>query len=543
MAFTYRRGDIRFNRIRSLFIKPAVLIGGGPGHSDYCTIAGMKELAECDVCIYDALSPQELLQTLKKDAVAIDAGKRRGKYKISRVQLDQMIVDLVRQGKKIVRLKGGDPGIFGRLAEEISILDAHNLPFRVIPGVSSLTASTTGTGLLLTRRGISRGFTVMTPCLSNGRNDSISAKIRQELPLVFFMGLNKISGIVTELTTEGRPETDPISIVLGASLLNQKIISGNLANIESKVKEYKSDLPGLVLVGNIAHHSNCYPWKNSALQNKRVLLTCSEELQEIAESEVLRYGGTPIKFPLIKISPSQNAKTILEGIDKFDWIVLTSPSSVNCLFAILKDLDIDFRNIPKIIVSGAGVSRILRKYGIIVDAQPENDFSSEALIQLARNVIKPNEKVLRLRSKLAGEKVERSLTRLGALVTDCILYVNEPVSYEIFPEFDYVFFASSSAVKAFLNLWGAENFRNKLIVAIGNPTSKTLYNHGIESHIVSPNTTISDSIKVLAGYAVNKDLNSIGKIEIPPFSVSLQQIGGGSPHSICHERQEPTRKG
>ena len=334
LALTYKFKDQRLNRIRSLFVKPAVFVGAGSGNPDYFTFAGIQSLQNCDVCLYDALAPHELLKKWCKNAKLIDVGKRSGEYKISRTSLDSMLIDFVRQGKKLVRLKGGDPGIFGRLAEELSPFIEHDLLFRVIPGVSSLNVATTGSGILLTRRGISRGFSVITPRLADGKKDTISIHARKELPIVLFMAVGKINEIVDQLISENRSGDEPATMIFGAGSVEEKIICGNLSNIEKKVKEFFSELPGLLVIGKIADCS--YLYKNSgALGKKRILITASEELQDLAKREILNYGGFPIQLPLIKLKPLQSAKSQLSGIHEFDWVVLTSPSAARCFVTLV----------------------------------------------------------------------------------------------------------------------------------------------------------------------------------------------------------------
>lgn len=509
LAVTYRRIDDRLQRIRNLFVKTAVFVGGGSGHPDYCTLAGWKEIQNADVCIFDALLPQELLNHIPSTVKLIDAGKRHGRYTIPREKLDSLIVDLVREGKKVVRLKGGDPGIYARLAEEIEVLERYRLPYRVIPGVSSLNAATTGTGLLLTRRGKSRGFTVATPRFSGETNGGIGAKFRENLPLVFFMAVTKTKEIVNQLIAEGRAKTDPAAVVFGAGSYNETIVSGNLDEITQKVEQFETELPGLLIVGEVADLSYLYKRHHSALEGKRVLITSSESLQRKTEMEILNFGGIPVGFPLIQLNPDLDAKETLKNINCYDWIVLTSPSAVHCLISLLRELEMDIRKIPPIVVSGPGVTRALRAHGLTPDVEPSKEYGAASMLQAAAQKLRRGERVLRLRSKLAGRVVTEALSQQELVVTDCILYDNIPIRYDKLPAFDYVFFASRSAFRTFWDQWGGSALEGKTSIAIGNPTANTMTSHDCPPTLISKESTASVAIQTLAAHCIDDKLKQL----------------------------------
>ncbi len=502
LALTFRKADERIQQLRNLFIYPTVFVSGGPGNKNLCTIAGVKALKNCDICLYDALVSHQLLIYLRDDAERIDCGKRRGKYTLSKQKLEQSMVDYVKQGKKVVRLKGGDAGVFGRLAEEILALAKWSLPFRVIPGVGSLNASTTGTGFLLTRRGISRGYTVITPWLADGNNDKIDATVREKLSLVFFMAVSKTREIVDQLLGEGRSRTEHAAMIFGAGTVRQKILTGKLQEIADLVGNNESKLPGLLIIGSIANSSFEYITTHSALQNKQILITCSDVLQDIAENLVLDCGGIPIQMPMIRLMPNRSAVGVLTRIHEYDWITLTSPSSVRCMMNIIIEEKIDIRKIPKIIVSGRGVSRELMQYGLISEVIPDSKFSAESMIELSAKFIQKNDKILRLRSDLADKRVENAFVKLGAQITDCVIYENKLENYSTLPEFDAVIFASSSAVSAFIMNFTNSALDNKVVVAIGQPTANALSKAECSSYIVADEATIAASIHALSGHYV-----------------------------------------
>lgn len=508
LAITYRRGDPRLRRIRQLFLHPAVLVGAGTGSAGACTVDGLDALRTCDVCLYDALAPEQLLNQLPRHARAIDVGKRGGMYTVARPAMDAMLLDSVCQGKYVVRLKGGDPGIFGRLAEEVEALEQHGIPYRVIPGVSSLLSATTGTGLLATRRGVCRGFTVITPRLAATGGDRISADIRIGLPLVLFMAVGRIREVVAQLLAEGRPATEPAALVFGAGSADEEIIASDLGGIANAVGDRERTLPGLMLVGEIAAAKYLYRQDLTALGNQRVLLTCSDDLQGVAAAAVRRFGGYPVPLPLIRLTPEATAVERLAEIDRFDWIVLTSPAAVACLLALLREHQMDIRRLPKVLVSGAGVARALREHGIVADGVPEETFSSLEMIEKAREILRPGERVLRFRSDQADQSVEQALATLGAQVCDCVLYRNTPIAYPSLPTFQSVFFASGTAVRSFIHQWGGGALSGKTVVAIGEPTAKVLAANQIPVDVMPQTSTASDSIHALAAHTIQRWLRA-----------------------------------
>ncbi|MDP2989031.1 MAG: bifunctional uroporphyrinogen-III C-methyltransferase/uroporphyrinogen-III synthase, partial [Kiritimatiellota bacterium] len=363
----------------------------------------------------------------------------------------------------MVRLKGGDPGFFGRLGEEIDFLESLGLPYRVLPGVSSLSAATTGTGMLLTRRGIARGFTVMTPRQAGGQIGSVRAEARAKLPLVFFMGLGVLNEIAAQLLEEGWPGSTPVAVVFNAGSVKETVIRGCLADIELKIAGYDVDSPGLIIVGAPAEYGYHAEW--GALMGRRILLPCSAALQGNAANAVRDFGGVPIAFPLIQMIPDQACLPTLKTMQAFDWMVLTSPSSVHVMMNLLRDAGLDLRGLPKILAAGPGTAEALKSYGIMADMIPKHNFGVEGLIESAKRAVSVGTAILRLRSQLAGPSLAEALTAAGCRVTDCVLYANKPLRPERIPAFDAVFFASASAVEVFVALAPVDALAGKMVVA------------------------------------------------------------------------------
>ncbi|MFZ2656215.1 MAG: uroporphyrinogen-III C-methyltransferase [Victivallales bacterium] len=524
LALTYRKGDRLFNEMRKLFVKSVVFAGAGPGDADLATAGAVDALKICDVCLYDALISCELLKYLPPYAKAIYVGKRMSAHSSSQQEINALIAKFARQGRRLVRLKGGDPTIFGRLAEEIETLDKLGLPYRIIPGVSSLNAVGT-TGLMLTRRGLSRGFSIMTPRKSGSSEfQHVSKQERLSLPSVFFMGLSETANIAKSLIKDGRSKKEPAAIILSAgNEAVQKIVPGSLSEFaRSVIKIPGGESPGIFIIGENADPKYLLK-KNGALQGKKILLTCSDAIMDKAVNKIRDMGGIPIKMPLIRLENNVTQASCLWKTEekthrqdacvtllrKFDWIIVTSPSAVEIFVESLKKESYDFRRLPKIIVCGPGTADEFRKHGIIPDIEASDDYGAGGMLKAVRGVVRKGDKVLRLCSDKAGKEISRELRRAGALLTDEVIYRNVPVKYEKLPGFDAVLFASSSALVSFLDNFGLEKLKGKYTVVIGRPTLDTLKKLKCKSNIVlAKEATINGCIESLAYHLTSERLIS-----------------------------------
>jgi uroporphyrinogen III methyltransferase / synthase len=499
LAMTFRKDDIRFQTIRSLFVRTVRFIGSGPGHSSLCTSRGIQALKNCDVCFYDSLLDPQLLKYVEGESIY--TGKRSGRHSYKQEEITAMISEHARRGLKVARLKGGDPGIFGRLTEEVTELEALKIPYEVIPGVSSLNAATTGTGMLLTRRSVSRGYTALSSRVKDGGIADTGIEARSKLPIVYFMSLKASKTVIDSLFDEGRKPDEAAAVVYDAGSPEQKIINGTLSTIAELIIKEGYSRPGLLIVGEITKYA--FNRELGALNGKRVLISCSERLMEKSVEICESLGGRALNCSLISL------KRTLQSVDiiSYDWIVLTSPAAIHFFMELLKKQKTDLRSIPRIMVCGTPSADCLGEYGLIPDLCPPASFSADDLIKAATPLIGKGDKVLRLRSESAGTKITDALRVCGADVTDNVLYTNMRCPHpEKCPEFDIAFFASSSAVDAFISHWGTESLKDKIVTVIGKPTAETLKSYGNFDMIMAEKATIPSSLMTLAQELTNRKL-------------------------------------
>ncbi len=505
LAVTFRAGCRKGLAIRNLFIKSATFVGAGVSDG-HLTLDGRRALNAAEVCLYDALMDDTVLRHLPRDAVRIFVGKRRGAHTQPQDEINRLLCDWVRKGRRTVRLKGGDPGIFGRLAEEVEALEQLDLPSRVVPGISSMQTAAADTGIPLTRRGVARGFAVMTPRLQGGALGSVDSAARAELPTVFFMAVGTATHLTDQLIADGTNGTTPCAMVFAAGSDREEVLRSTLKDLSRDLERIEEDtikLPGLFFVGEIA----AYSFKSGlgALGGRRILLTCSDALLERAVRAVHDMGGRPIARPLIALELLPQAAAAVSRLKTFDWVAVTSPSSARCFHELMLREGIDLRTTPRIMVTGSGTARALVRAGLAHDAMPESDFSGRGLIAAVKDLVS-GKRILRLRSQKAGPNLAEELRAAGAEVEDCILYENRFIEYPQQPNFDAAFFASASAVESFVVQWGAEALAGKTVLAIGEPTRRALTAAGVATDLVGGMDTVERSLQALSDYYCRHEL-------------------------------------
>ena len=444
LAVTFLKGNARLQAVRRAFVPAVRFVSAGVGSADLITVRGRADIESADVVLYDDLLGDGLKVPADPCGKWLFVGKRAGRHSLPQADITALLCDRARRGERVVRLKGGDAGLFGRLAEETDALRALGIPFLVRPGVSALTAATTPNGLLLTKRAEAAGFRVSTP-RSQGPSE----------PQVFFMATKCARELLRSF-----PAETPYAMVWDACGPRERVATG----LCGRPRLGRSEAPGLLVVG---YRGTPFPVA------PRVLLTCSDAVMPRARLHFEDRGCRVIEWPMIELR-ARRAHDVAE-LSGCDFVVFTSPSSVRIFFSGLEG---DRRRLPKIITCGAGTDAELRKFGFASDLMPERDFSARGLVAAiasAGRATFAGKRVLRLRSALAGDAVARALRRVGAKVTDEILYDNVPVAHaEELPPFDEVFFASASGAANFLAAYGVAAMKGRRVSVMGEPTAAAL---------------------------------------------------------------------
>ncbi|MCP4181115.1 MAG: uroporphyrinogen-III C-methyltransferase [bacterium] len=509
LAITYRSNNTFLNTLKQYFFNEVIIAGAGPGSYKLASLATIEALKNCDICLHDALIDPKLLDFVSTKAECIYVGKREYKDSTTQEYINNALIDYARQGKKVVRLKGGDPGIFARITEETKLLEKHHIPFRVIPGISSMSAATSTTGLILTTRGLSRGFKVATLRIKKSKYAmQLSDEEQHNFPFVFFMCVSQIEVLIKYLLNNNYSKSKPLSIVFEAGTDRQNILLSTIGNIVNDLKNHDSTQAGLIIVGDRADKINLFK-HFGVFKQQKILLTCSETIINKAANYVHNFGGQPIRRPLITHSAleTDNLKTQIKNTD---WLIITSPTSIKVFMKFISNSSYDVRKLPKIFVCGKGSVEYFKTYNIVPDAVAENNFGSKGIIQNYEKFITKSDKVLRLRSDIASDEITKQLRKDGMNITDVTLYKNEYITYNDKPVFDSVVFASSSAVKSFIYNWGINSLKQKTVVVIGTKTKSTILDNKIDCKlIISPVATLRNCIEFLALETIKTDLINI----------------------------------
>ena len=463
------------------------LVGAGPGDEDLMTRKGLRVLKEADVVVYDSLASDSLLNEIRDDAELIYAGKRSSHHHLKQYETNNLLIELARQGKTVVRLKGGDPYIFGRGGEEGMELREAGVDFEVVPGISSSYAVPSYCGIPVTHRDFASSFHVITGHEGDhkkGENVLDYATLaREEGTLIFLMGLKNLPQIVKSLIENGKDPETPAGVLQEGTTAKQNTAIGTLSTIVEEVEKKGISTPAITVVGDVVGLHDILLWYGKKpLSGKRVLITGSRSMADKLAPLLKEEGAEAISYSLIRTEamPGQVLKEALENIEEYTWIVLTSANGVQVFFEDLKEMKRDVRTLSRIhfAVIGDGTRAALEDHGLYADFIP-TAYSSEDLARSLIPRLGEKDKVLLLRAEEANQVLPDALGQAGVAYEHISLYhtvrdyrkaeeLNRMIS-----GIDYVTFASSSAVKAYCDmLEDPEDFSGSYI-SIGPVTTKT----------------------------------------------------------------------
>jgi uroporphyrinogen III methyltransferase/synthase len=434
------------------------LVGAGIGNEDYLTVRGKQLLTIAEVLIYDALVDDSLLKLVPFSCLQICVGKRGGQASTSQATINQLLVAYCLQGKQIVRLKSGDPFIFGRANEEIATLQQANCDFELVPGISSALAAPLLAGIPLTDKNLSRGFVVLSGHQPEDLDWSVLAKIDT---LVILMGGRSLPQIIQYLMANGRSPDEPISIIRHCGRPQQQVYWGTLTDIVDKTAEI-SISPAVIVIGEVVQLSNQNsPQTSLALVNKTILVTRAAEQSSKFTSLLQQQGATVVEMPALTITPPSDWTALdqaIANLSEFQWLILTSANGVDYFFERLAHLGYDHRALgqTKIAVVGRKTAGVLQGRKLNPDFIPPN-YVADSMVEHFPEAL-TGQKLLFPRVETGGRDVlVQELTRQGAEVVEVAAYQSQcPASIDESAwealqqrQVDVVTFASSKTVKNF----------------------------------------------------------------------------------------------
>jgi uroporphyrinogen III methyltransferase/synthase len=472
------------------------LVGAGPGDLGLVTLRGKECIEHAQVLVYDYLCNPEMLRWAPENAELIFAGKKAGAHTLTQDEINALLVEKTSGGKNVVRLKGGDPFLFGRGGEEAQALAAAGLPFFVVPGVTSAIAGPAYAGIPVTHRGKNSHVTFFTghedPEKSGSAID-FSALAKMGGTQVMLMGVERMGAITREMITNGMAKDLPVALIRWATTGRQETLVGSLENIGDRVTATGFAAPAIAVFGEVVALRDELNWfENRPLSGKRIVVTRTRT-QAGALSEQLRVlGADVIELPTIRIEPPSDLRAFAELVQDahaYDWIVFTSPNGVNAFFELFYKLYDDAREIgaARIAAIGPATAQRIKDFHLHVDLQPD-EFVAESLVREFRKQGDiENLRFLIARAEKARDLLPRELSALGAIVDEGFAYRTVPETRDdvgarrrlLEEGADLITFTSSSTVENFLALelpWPAK----MQVASIGPVTSKTARDRGLE---------------------------------------------------------------
>jgi uroporphyrinogen III methyltransferase/synthase len=499
------------------------LVGAGPGDPTLITVKGLNILSRAEVLVYDHLASKRLLKHVPESAKLIYAGKKGNiHHAFSQAEINRMLVDYAREGKMVVRLKGGDPFIFGRGGEEIEELAAAGIAFEVVPGVTSATAAATYAGIPITHRNFTSSVAFITghedPTKKNSRLawDKISTGIGT---LVFYMGIKNLPSIAENLIKHGRDPKSSVAVIRWASTPEQQTVVGNLENIAARVNQAGIKPPALVVVGEVVTLRDTISWfEKKPLFGKRILVTRTRDQASELVTLLEEHGADCLEGSTIALVEPDSWAEIdgaLDRIENYDWLLFTSINAIRFFFKRLLENGMDARNLkgPRIGVVGTATADVLLEYGIKADLLPE-EFTGEGLADKLLEQGVSGAKILIPRALKAREILPEKLRGGGAEVTVAPVYQNvRPKDYAKVRQaleknrIDMITFTSSSTVRNFLEMLEIKNdeeFRRLLgavkIAVIGPITAKTALKNKLKIDVEPQTYTIPALVEEIVDF-------------------------------------------
>lgn len=461
------------------------LVGAGPGDPGLITARGLRALRSCDVVLYDRLVSPQLLDEAPRSAEVVFTGKAPGETHSRQVVIDALLIARAREGKTVVRLKGGDPFVFGRGAEEAALLAEAGIPFEIIPGVTSAIAAPAYAGIPVTNRGMASSFAVMT---AHSADDDVRSGVSADT-IVLLMGVAQLRDAAKRLIDGGRSESEPAAIVQWGTTGRQRVAVSSLGSIADVAEREGIGSPATTIVGQVVRVRDAISWFESRpLFGVTVVVTRARKQSESLIALLEDAGATAISVPTIEIVGPEDRTALQRSVqdavaDRFDWIVFTSVNAIAWFFDAMEGSGLDVRALrnTKLACVGEASARALRGRHLIADLVPDDSSADGLAAAIGQGV----GSVLLPRVQGAPTLLPDALRSAGWDVTEVVAYRNvapaPSPSAELVREgsFDVITFASASAVRNFVaNIAApsdvgiaADSDGSKVVVCIGPSTA------------------------------------------------------------------------
>jgi uroporphyrinogen III methyltransferase/synthase len=497
-----------------------ILVGAGPGDPELATVRAVRRLGEADLLLYDALAHPALLEHCSDECERVFVGKRAGRINSRQDEINRKMIEAARAGRTVVRLKGGDPYLFGRGSEEAEALAEAGIPFEVVPGVPSPLAATAYAGISLSHRELASSIAYITATespLKDASSHDWSKLATATQTLVIFMGVRKLDGLMRLLVEHGRPASTPVAVIQWASMPQQRTVVGTVGDIAERVRAEGIGMPALTVVGEVVRLRDKLRWfDRKPLFGRRVLVTRPLAQSPRLAAALRDAGAEPIALPAIRIQAPRDPEPLAQAAREaasYDWVLFTSENGVRFFFDEVARQGGDARRLgqAQVGVIGPATAAALRERGIVPDAMP-SEHRGEALADAVTEA-HPNElsgaRVLLVRATVARDALPNLLRERGAHVDVVPAYLTTGAAPEVSAklaetlkagELDAVTFTSSSTVEhtvAALGERATELLARSTVASIGPITTDTARRLGVRVDVTASKYTTAGLVAAL----------------------------------------------
>ncbi len=504
------------------------LVGAGPGDPSLFTVGGVARMAAADVVLYDRLANAALLRHARKDADLIYAGKMPDRHTMTQDEINALLVEKARAGERVVRLKGGDPFVFGRGGEEAEALAAAGIPFEVLPGVTSAIAAPAYAGIPVTHRGIASSFAVVTAhgagqqtadSRQQGSDDETAALDWAAIAhgadtLVFLMGVGSLGEIAARLIEHGRAADTPVAVIEWGTHPRQRTVASTLAHIADDAREAGVQAPAVTVVGEVARLRERLRWFDARpLSGRRVLVTRTREQASELSRLLEEQGAEAIELPTIEIVETAEQSLVDAAVEElrtssFQWVIFTSPNAISIFMRHVRERGHDARAFGRaqIAAVGPGTAAALAREGLVADLVPAA-YAQEGLLDAFEGRVLQGARILLPRAEDARDNVIDGLEAKGARIDELVLYRaavppdRDSEGLHLLREgsFDIVTFTSSSAVRNLIEMLDGDlaPLRRTRIAAIGPVTADAVRAAGLEVGVMASEYTIAGLVAAI----------------------------------------------
>jgi uroporphyrinogen III methyltransferase/synthase len=486
------------------------LVGAGPGDPGLMTARSLALIASADLVFYDRLIPPGALEGAREDAELLYVGKQPGERSVPQEEIESRLVEAARAGKSVVRLKGGDPFVFGRGGEEAEALRAAGIEFEVVPGVTAGVAAAAYAGIPVTHREEASAVAFLTGHEDPAKEESaLDWEALAAFPgtLVFYMGVKRVAANAAALIAAGRDPGEPAAAIERGTMAGQRTVLATLGTIAEEVEREGIGAPALIVVGPVAARREQLAWiERRPLHGRRIVVTRARAQASGLAATLRELGAEAVELPAIRIEPRLDGAEVREAIAsirEYSLICLTSPNGVRLLFEALAAAGFDARALAGATVAaiGPGTARALSRHGVDADVVPER-FVAEALVRALAEVEVEGRRVLVARAAEAREVLPDALRERGAAVDVLALYETvreapDEGSVAAAQAADYVTFTSSSTVENLTAALGERFPAGARVVSIGPVTSEAARAAGLRVDVEAERHDVEGLLEAL----------------------------------------------